>query len=702
MHDTHDAHGAQAMDEMTEQFIRFYRKYYRDELGRLAQRYPSEQRALRIDYSDLVQFEAELAEGWLDTPEQMHEYADAALHNVDLPADVSLTRDDAPPAEVRLTNLPEDREYYPGGYSPSDAPGEYVAIRGEIAMATDTYPKIVDAAFECQRCGTMTYIPQDDGYQEPHECQGCERQGPFHIDFDQSVFVDAQSLRVQEPPSVAGGEGATVDVFVEEDLAGRADTGDEVVFYGTLHLRQVDQDDTKFTTYLDARAVQFEESSSEDLDITTEERQRIRDLAAGAEGDPLQVAADALVPKIHGYEHVKKAAILQLVGGEHVEYANGATDRGDIHLLAIGDPSTGKSEIVDAVERVAPRAAAVSASNTGKAGMTASAVRDDFGDGEWTLKPGAFAKANGGMVCVEELDDLEAEKRAAMLEPMSKQSIAVSKAGINTKLQTRVGVIAAANPKHGRFDPYEPVAEQFVFGSAMLSRFDLIFTFTDEPNPDSDTIVAGHIAGHRREGKLQMREGQPAGADAGSETDTSIDHDLLRKWVALASRSDPPISDETALEDAQETFVSLRGANGYDENDPVPVTWRSWEAVLRIAEAAAKFEFSATIEARHFETATQLVGQSMQDIGKNEDGELDADVVETGTSKPQAERKKTLKEILKEEAGGTEAEIDRIVDVAADHGISEQEVNEEIQTFRDSGWVIEPRANQTVKWVGEF
>ncbi|RLM94446.1 hypothetical protein D3D02_00195 [Halobellus sp. Atlit-38R] len=226
MHDTHDAHGAQAMDEMTEQFIRFYRKYYRDELGRLAQRYPSEQRALRIDYSNLVQFEAELAEGWLDTPEQMHEYADAALHNVDLPADVSLTRDDAPPAEVRLTNLPEDREYYPGGYSPSDAPGEYVAIRGEIAMATDTYPKIVDAAFECQRCGTMTYIPQDDGYQEPHECQGCERQGPFHIDFDRSVFVDAQSLRVQEPPSVAGGEGATVDVFVEEDLAGRADTGD--------------------------------------------------------------------------------------------------------------------------------------------------------------------------------------------------------------------------------------------------------------------------------------------------------------------------------------------------------------------------------------------------------------------------------------------------------------------------------------------
>lgn len=103
-------------------------------------------------------------------------------------------------------------------------------------------------------------------------------------------------------------------------------------------------------------------------------------------------------------------------------------------MLLIGDPSTGKSKLVDAVEQQVSRAVAVSASNTGKAGIPPSAVRDDFGDGEWTLKPGAFAKANGGIVCVEELDDLEAEKRAAMLEPMSKQSIAVSKAGSDTTL----------------------------------------------------------------------------------------------------------------------------------------------------------------------------------------------------------------------------------------------------------------------------
>jgi replicative DNA helicase Mcm len=691
-------------DDLIESFIRFYRTYYQDDLARLAQRYPSEQRAIHIDYDDLFRFDRGLAQDWLDQPETIEEYADSALHQIELPADVSLAQSDAPAAQARLVNVPEDRLRYPGGYSPTDIPGEYIALRGEIAMVTDVYARIVEAAFECERCGTTTHVPQtDNDFQEPHECQGCERQGPFAVNHNQSEFVDAQALRVQEPPSVAGGEGTTVDVYAEEDLAGRAETGDEVIVYGTLHLRQ--QTDgrnktAKFETYLDARAIEFEESSAEDLDITSEERTRIKEaLAVGEEGDPLQVAADSLAPGIYGYDHVKRAAILQLVGGVHVVHQNGSESRGDIHMLAIGDPSTGKSKIVDAVERVAPRAAAVSASNTGKAGMTASAVKDDFGDGQWTLKPGAFAKANGGIVCVEELDDLDSEKRASMLEPMSKQSIAVSKAGINTKLQTRVGVIAAANPKHGRFDPYEPIGEQFVFGSALLSRFDLVFTFKDRPDPEEDEAIVSHIADHRRAGKLAMRDELDDTDSVAQQVETPIDHDMLRKWVALASRADPPTADLDALATAKERFTKLRAANGYNEDDPVPVTFRSWEAVLRIAEAAAKFEFSDTIEQRHFKIATDLAGQSMQDIGKNEDDELDADVVETGTSKPQADRKKTIEKLIRGLGDGGKAPLDELYEEAQEHGIDESALDAELQTMKDKGWIIE-YSGESVKWLG--
>jgi replicative DNA helicase Mcm len=287
-----------------------------------------------------------------------------------------------------------------------------------------------------------------------------------------------------------------------------------------------------------------------------------------------------------------------------------------------------------------------------------------------------------------------------MLEPMSKQSIAVSKAGINTKLQTRVAVIAAANPKHGRFDPFEPVAEQFVFGSAMMSRFDLVFTFNDEPDPETDAEIVGHIADHRRAGKLGMRGDLDADDAAAEHLTTTIDHDTLRKWVALASRTDPPVEDRDALDSAKETFTSLRAANGYAPDDPVPVTFRKFEAVLRLAEAAAKFEFADRVEQRHFEVATDLVGQSMQDVGKNEDDEFDADVVETGTSKPQADRKKVLEKLIRGLADGDAVEQDVLIEEAGEHGIGESNVRDELQWMKDHGWIIEPTVGETVKWLG--
>ena len=38
---------------------------------------------------------------------------------------------------------------------------------------------------------------------------------------------------------------------------------------------------------------------------------------------------------------------------------------------------------------------------------TASAVKDDFGEGGWTLKAGALVLASGGMVMVDEFDKME-------------------------------------------------------------------------------------------------------------------------------------------------------------------------------------------------------------------------------------------------------------------------------------------------------
>ncbi|MFP4628930.1 MAG: minichromosome maintenance protein MCM [Halobacteriales archaeon] len=675
-------------------------EYYGDAIQRLIQHYPQEQRSLTIDYGDLLRKDPDMADDALDQPELVREHFEYALERVDVPVDVDLSR-----AHVRLDGLPVAHTYYPGHFSPSEHNGKLRAVEGEIVKATDVYSRIEEAAFECQRCGTLAWIPMDDGhYQEPHECEGCDRQGPFQINFEQSEFVDGQKLRIQTPPEEAHGDGQDIDVFVEDDLCDHATVGDRVTVAGIVRLEQQgqgQQKQNKFDPYLEGVSIEVEQTDAEDIDVTAAQRERIRELAAGDHGDPLALAAETLAPKIHGYDDVKRAIVLALVGGSRAEYGGGDFDRGEFHVLLIGDPSTAKSKLVERAEQVGWRSVGVSGTGATVAGVTATAVQDDFGDGSWTLDAGAAVKAHRGVLAIDELDDMPAEVRAALLEPMSKQTIHITKGGINTHLQTRTAVVAAANPERDRFDPYTPIAEQFAFSSTLLSRFDLVYTFCDEPDEEADAAIGGHILDARDAAKREQR-----GEDPDSDAHRGpIEPETLRAWVALAKQQPEPKFAGGMRDRILDQFTSLRGMYGYESGDnPVPVTFRKLEGIVRVAEAAAKFEFSETIEARHVEIASQLVGRSMEDIGKDpETGEYDADVQETGSSKAQKNRKQQVIETIKDlqsESDADQAAVGDVVDVLGEQ-YAASDVKHDIRALKESGEAIEPETG-AVRYIGEW
>ena len=326
--------------DLTERFIQFYRNYYREEIGTLAQKYPNEQRSLYVDYDDLFQFDRDLAEDFRSKPDQMREYAEEALRLYDLPADVSLGR-----AHVRIENLPESIDIR-GIRVHDDHIGKLVSVQGIVRKATDVRPKVTEAAFECQRCGTMTYIPQSDGgFQEPHECQGCERQGPFRVNFDQSEFIDSQKLRIQESPEgLRGGETPqSLDVDIVDDVTGKVSPGDHVTCVGVLHIEQVEQGNEKsaiFDLYMDGVSIAIEDEEFEDMDITDEDRRQIVELSN--RDDIYEAMVGSIAPAIYGYEEEKLAMILQLFSGVTKHLPDGSRIRGDLHMLLIGDPGTGK------------------------------------------------------------------------------------------------------------------------------------------------------------------------------------------------------------------------------------------------------------------------------------------------------------------------------------------------------------------------
>ncbi|EMA46568.1 LAGLIDADG family homing endonuclease, partial [Halobiforma nitratireducens] len=332
---------------------------------------------------------------------------------------------------------------------------------------------------------------------------------------------------------------------------------------------------------------------------------------------------------------------------------------------------------------------------------TAAAVRDDFGDGQqWTLEAGALVLADQGIAAVDELDKMRPEDRSAMHEALEQQKISVSKAGINATLKSRCSLLGAANPKYGRFDQYEPIGEQIDLEPALISRFDLIFTVTDQPDEEKDKNLAEHILTTNYAGELTTQQEQMTSLEVEQaeieemteQVDPEIDAELLRKYIAFAKQNCHPRMTDEAQETIRDFYVDLR-ARGTDEDAAVPVTARKLEALVRLAEASARVRLSDTVEQRDAERSVEIVRSCLQDIGVDpETGEFDADIVEAGTSKSQRDRIKNIKQLISdvEEEYDEGAPVDIVLDRAEEIGMDQSKAEHEIDKLKQKGEVYEP------------
>jgi len=64
------------------------------------------------------------------------------------------------------------------------------------------------------------------------------------------------------------------------------------------------------------------------------------------EPDPYHRLAMSIAPEIFGLEDVKKALLLQMVGGVTKEMPDGMKIRGDINICLMGDPGVAKSQLL--------------------------------------------------------------------------------------------------------------------------------------------------------------------------------------------------------------------------------------------------------------------------------------------------------------------------------------------------------------------
>jgi replicative DNA helicase Mcm len=350
-------------------------------------------------------------------------------------------------------------------------------------------------------------------------------------------------------------------------------------------------------------------------------------------------------------EEQKKAIALQLFGGCHKEMDDGTNLRGDIHILLIGDPGVAKSQILRYMSSLAPRGIYASGKSASAAGLTAAAVRDDFGDGRWTLEAGALVLADKGLACIDELDKMTEQDRSSLHEAMEAQRISVAKAGINATLQCRCSMLAAANPKYGRFEEETSIYDQIDLPAPLVSRFDLIEVLTDKPEKKHDQMLSSHILDTQRRGEARML---PEGTDIKEldvskiMTETNIlkpiyDIETLRKYVAYSKRI-VPIMTEDAKKIIQDSFLKIRslGSGG-----SVPITARQLEGYVRLSEASARMRLSRTVDEQDANNAADLIEAYLDRIAGNGDGTYDIDKIASGVTNKDRNNLDSIRTVFK-------------------------------------------------------
>lgn len=425
----------------------------------------------------------------------------------------------------------------------------------------------------------------------PKVCPDCGGKR-FDIIFEDSKYEDYKYIKLEEPL-----ENRTNKKFVE--FKGKIEgylaspfynlnAGDVCNLIFTLS-PVIDKKNNTLDTILDIWHIKPVNMTDSEIEISDEDLSNIIDYSL--KPDLLDIFSKNIATNVVGYESIKKGLTLQLFSGN--PYAN--RPRENLHALIIGDPGMGKSLMLNNIYEITPKSVKANGAGTSKAGLTASAVRNEL-TGTFELEAGAIVLADNGQLILDEFDKLSHQVMLALNEPMEDLSVTISKANIQQTLSANTTILAGANPKNSRFDKMKEIGEQINIPASLLSRFDLIYALTDDINYENDLAKAKKILSNQ--------------ADTGTVV---LDPLFIKKYITYAKNNVFPKLSRDAENYIAEFYAKTRQLAIND--DAKPLTTRELGAMYRLAIAHAKLRLSDVVELHDAKVATDVYTESLETLG---------------------------------------------------------------------------------------
>lgn len=494
--------------------------------------------------------------------------------------------------------------------------GHLVSVKGMVTRVTDVKPMVTVVTYTCDKCSAEIYQEVvGNQFMPVQRCpsQACvdnKSTGSLHMQTRGSRFVKYQELRVQELPDQVpvGHIPRSLTVQCRGEQTRMCGPGDIITVAGVfLTVRYTGFRAIKAgllaDTFLEATHIEKNKLGYEQLIDDEEAKLKVMELARDPE--PYTKLAGSIAPEIYGHEDVKKALLLQLVGGSSRVLPDGMKIRGDINICLMGDPGVAKSQLLKYIATAAPRGVYTTGKGSSGVGLTASVVRDNL-TGDLSLEGGALVLADKGICCIDEFDKMEDGDRTAIHEVMEQQTISIAKAGITTTLNARTAVLAAANPLFGRYNKRRSISENVNLPNSLLSRFDLLFLMLDKADMESDLALSRHVLYVHKHVKSPQTAFRP------------VEPSTIKQYIASARQLQPTVPRELTSY-VVEAYVSLRmqdapGPRGrYSKsgvNDQAVMTPRQLLSILRLSQALARLRLAEEVSNEDVDEAIRLTHAS--------------------------------------------------------------------------------------------
>ncbi|KAI5162167.1 DNA replication licensing factor MCM7 [Nematocida ausubeli] len=501
-----------------------------------------------------------------------------------------------------------------------DVIGSLVCIRGIISKASDVHPSISVAVFMCDSCTSEvfqevegeTFLPLSECQSE--KCRAGRTKGTLHLQTRPSKFRSKQVFRVQELSAEVepGRVPRSLTVEVYDELVRTAVPGTEVLVSGVFlpkpnegiqkmrmgllsdtyilgsYVRPIKKASVRAARPTSENTDENRTSGEEAVSLVSEQQEIAPEEEENSPG-MVDLMASSIAPEISGMEDIKKLLLLMLIGGDTCT-EGGLRIRGEINVLLVGDPGVAKSQLLKAVCRLSPRGIFTTGKGASGAGLTACVSRDSE-TGEHILEGGALVMSDGGICCIDEFDKMHESDRSCVHEAMEQHRISISKAGINTTLNARCSVLAAANPIKGRYIEKKGIAWNAGLPSALISRFDAVKVIQDIAGK-GDVEICKHILGvHKRKGAITgviPIEKLAAEINKCKAVEPSLGEGVQERIVSAYS-----------LERAKDAKMLGKG---------LPGTARRVLSVLRFSQALAKAHRRKTVTIQDVEEVLRLLG----------------------------------------------------------------------------------------------